>query len=77
MLPERSTDLIELDEALQALAAISARRAQVIELRFFGGLGVQETAEVLSVSEETVMRDWRLARMWLFRTMNSRRAHAG
>ncbi len=77
MLPERSTDLIELDEALQALASISARRAQVIELRFFGGLGVQETAEVLRISEETVMRDWRLARMWLFRTMNRRRAHAG
>jgi RNA polymerase sigma factor (TIGR02999 family) len=70
----RRTDLVELDEAL---AASSPRRAQVIELRFFGGLSVEETAAVLGVSEDTVLRDWRLARMWLLRAMNREGAHAG
>jgi RNA polymerase sigma factor (TIGR02999 family) len=65
----RSVDLIALDEALQALAAIDARRAQVIELRFFGGLTVEETARILGVSLDTVMRDWRLAKAWLSRAL--------
>jgi RNA polymerase sigma factor (sigma-70 family) len=62
-------DLIALDEALQALAGIDARRAQVIELRFFGGLTVEETARILGVSLDTVMRDWRLAKAWLSRAL--------
>ena len=60
-------DLDALDEALTSLAAIGARRAQVVELRFFGGLNVDEVAAVLKVSPRTVMRDWTLARAWLFR----------
>lgn len=58
-------DIIRLDDALNALAKMDARKAQVIELRFFAGLSVKETAEVLKVSEDTVLRDWRLARAWL------------
>jgi len=58
-------DLLELDEALQSLAAVDQRQARVVELRFFGGLSVQETAEALHVSSETVQRDWRLAKEWL------------
>lgn len=59
-------DLVALDDALNALAAADPRRSQVVELRYFGGLGVEETAEVLGVSAETVMRDWKVARAWLF-----------
>ena len=58
-------DLVALDDALQALAAVDARKSQVVEMRFFGGLSVEETAEALGVSPQTVMRDWRLARAWL------------
>ena len=61
--------LCALDDALESLAQIDARRAKVIELRFFGGLSVEETAQVLHVSPQTVMRDWRLARAWLAREM--------
>jgi RNA polymerase sigma factor (TIGR02999 family) len=67
--PEKGEDLVALDEALERLAAIDPRRSQVIELRFFGGLGVEETAKVLNVSRHTVMRDWTLARTWLFREL--------
>ena len=67
---ERGADLVALDDALQALAAIDPRRSQVVELRFFGGLSVEETAEVLRVSPETVMHDWKLAKAWLLRAMN-------
>ena len=59
-----------LDDALKALAAIDPRQSQVVELRFFGGLSVEETAEVLKVSTRTVMRDWKLAKVWLLRAMN-------
>jgi RNA polymerase sigma-70 factor (ECF subfamily) len=62
---ERSRELIALDDALNALASIDARKARVIELRFFGGLSVEETAELLHISADTVLRDWRLARAWL------------
>lgn len=58
-------DLVAIDQALDRLAQIDARKSQVIELRFFGGLSVQETAEVLHVSVETVMRDWRFSKAWL------------
>ena len=61
----RSRELIALDEALTQLAGIDPRKARVIELRFFGGLNVEETATVLNVSQDTVLRDWRLARAWL------------
>jgi len=63
----RDSEMVAIDDALQALAQFDARKAQVIELRFFGGLSVKETAEVLKTSEETVHRDWRLARTWLLR----------
>ena len=62
-------DLVALDDALHALAAMDARKAQVIEMRFFGGLTVEETAEALGVSPDTVMRDWRLAKVWLLREL--------
>lgn len=73
----QSPDLVKLDGALTSLAGEHPRRAQVIELRFFGGLSVEETATVLGFSEDTVLRDWRLARIWLLRAMSGERAHAG
>ena len=60
-------DLVAIDEALAAFATAAPRKAQVVELRFFGGLSVEETADVLKVSPETVMRDWKLAKVWLAR----------
>jgi RNA polymerase sigma factor (TIGR02999 family) len=63
-------NLAALDEALERLAEIDARKSQVVELRFFGGLTVEETAEVLKVSAETVKRDWRLAKSWLKRYLS-------
>jgi len=66
---ERDAEIMALDEALVALAAVDARKSQVVELRFFGGLSVEETAEVLKVSPETVKRDWRFARSWLHRVL--------
>ena len=75
-IPEPQTgagrDLAALDDALAALAAVDARKAQVIELRFFGGLSVEETAAALNVSPETVMRDARAARAWLKRDLSTR-----
>jgi RNA polymerase sigma-70 factor (ECF subfamily) len=61
--------LVALDDALEALAVKDARKCRVVELRFFGGLSVDETAEVLKVSPDTVHRDWRLAKAWLARQM--------
>lgn len=69
--PARSTDLVAVDEALNALTKIDDRKAQVVELRFFGGLTVEESAEVLKVSPETVRRDWRLAKVWLLRELRA------
>ncbi len=66
---EREADLVALDDTLRALATLDERKAQVVELRFFGGLTVGETAEVLNVSPETVMRDWTAARAWLWREL--------
>jgi RNA polymerase sigma factor (TIGR02999 family) len=63
-------DLVALDEALNALANVDARRGRAVELRFFAGLSVEQTAEVLEVSPETVMRDWKVARAWLFSQLN-------
>ena len=67
---EQDADLVALDDALQALASVDPRKVQVVELRFFGGLSVEETAEVLQVSPDTVMRDWRLAKLWLLREIS-------
>jgi RNA polymerase sigma factor (TIGR02999 family) len=67
--PGPPLDLIALDRALEALAIVDARKAKVIDLRFFGGLSVQETAEVLHVSTDTIKRDWRLAKLWLLREL--------
>jgi len=72
---EVAPDLVELDLALQALAAIDQRKSRVVELRFFGGLSVGETAAALDVSPETVHRDWRLAKAWLRREL--RKAQSG
>jgi RNA polymerase sigma-70 factor (ECF subfamily) len=62
---DRSRELVALDDALNALASVDPRKARIVELRFFVGLKVDETAAVIGVSEETVMRDWKLARAWL------------
>ena len=67
---DRSENMVALDDAMQALARIDSRKAQVVELRYFGGLSVEETAEVLKVSPVTVMRDWSTARAWLYREMS-------
>ena len=66
---EPQPDLVALDDALKSLAVVDERKSRVVELRFFAGLNVQETAEVLRVSCETVMRDWKLAKAWLFREL--------
>ncbi|HJX91524.1 MAG TPA: sigma-70 family RNA polymerase sigma factor [Pyrinomonadaceae bacterium] len=68
----RGRDLVALDDALNSLAAGDQRKSKVVELRFFGGLSVEETAEVLKVSSETVLRDWRLAKVWLLRELEKR-----
>ncbi len=68
--PETSTDLVAVDDALNRLAKVDERKSQVVEMRFFGGLSVEETAEVLKVSPQTVMRDWRLAKAWLLRELS-------
>jgi len=70
----RSAELVALDDVLNALAAIDPRKARVIELRFFGGLSVEETAGVLGISPQSVLRDWKLARVWLTREMGKGRA---
>jgi len=66
----RGADLVALDDALKALAAMDPRRSRVVELRFFGGLSAEESAEVLKVSAETVMHDWKLAKVWLLRELS-------
>jgi len=63
-------DLVAIDDALKELAVVDPRKSQVVELRFFGGMSVKETAEVLKVSEETVQRDWKLAKSWLRRELS-------
>jgi RNA polymerase sigma factor (TIGR02999 family) len=67
---EREADLVALDDALSALAAIDPRKCQVVELRFFAGLSVEETAEVLKISSDTVIRDWKVAKVWLLRELS-------
>jgi len=67
---EPDMDLVALDDALKALCTVDERKSKVVELKFFGGLSVEETAEVLRVSVETVVRDWRLAKVWLHRELS-------
>ncbi|SRR6266404_965004 len=71
VIEERTADLIALDDALNSLAAIDSRKVKVVELRFFGGLSVEETAAALNISPVTVMRDWRMAKAWLYDAMNN------
>jgi len=72
---EPDVNLVALDDALTALSAVDERKSKVVELKFFGGLNVEETAEVLHVSSDTVVRDWKLAKMWLLRELNQRTGH--
>lgn len=74
--PDRESSIVDLDEALEALAKVDARKAKVVELRFFGGLSVEEAAEVLQVSPQTVLRDWRLAKPWLAREIGKHKEAA-
>jgi RNA polymerase sigma factor (TIGR02999 family) len=67
----QAADLIALDEALVELAAVDERKSSIVELRFFGGLNVDETAAALKISPRTVMREWSMARAWLYRTINN------
>jgi RNA polymerase sigma-70 factor (ECF subfamily) len=71
---DQAAILVAVDDALKTLARLDPRKAQVVELRFFGGLSVPETAEVLKVSSVTVMRDWNTAKAWLYRELKSRNA---
>ena len=73
--PEPEADLVALDDSLYALAAFDPRKSQVVELRFFGGLRAEEIARILNVSIETVKRDWKLARAWLYENMTAERSH--
>jgi RNA polymerase sigma factor (TIGR02999 family) len=66
----RGADLVALDDALDALAAMDQRKSEIVVMRFFGGLSVEETAAVLKVSPDTVMRDWHLAKVWLYRELS-------
>jgi RNA polymerase sigma-70 factor (ECF subfamily) len=68
---ERATELVALDDALTSLAKIDERKAKIVELRFFGGLSVEETAEAVNLSPVTVMREWRAAKAWLHREVSS------
>jgi len=67
---EPNVDIVAIDDALNRLAELDSRKSQVVELRFFGGLSVEETAEVLKVSQQTVMRDWKFAKAWLMRALS-------
>jgi len=71
--PLDSDQMVRLDDALEALAKFDARKAEVVELRFFAGLSVEETAAALKISGQSVMRDWKLARAWLAREMEGTR----
>ncbi len=71
---EPDANLIAIDEALERLAAVDARKSQVVEMRFFGGLSVEETATALHISPETVMRDWKFAKSWLMRELDPNHA---
>jgi RNA polymerase sigma factor (TIGR02999 family) len=67
---QQSADVVAIDDALKALEAVDARKARVVEMRFFAGLSVEETAQALNISADTVLRDWRLAKAWLYKELN-------
>jgi RNA polymerase sigma-70 factor (ECF subfamily) len=71
----RGIDVLALDEALEALSKTDARKSRVVELRYFGGLSVEETAEVLQISPETAKRDWKMAKVWLFDALTAEQDH--
>lgn len=71
---DRGAEILALDEALDTLAEFDARKSQIVEMRFFGGLSVEETGEVLKVSPRTVKREWNLARAWLYRELNNEKS---
>jgi len=73
--PARGIGLLALDEALDSLSKIYPRKGRVVELRYFGGLSVEETAEFLRISPETVKRDWRMAKAWLLGALTGKRDH--
>ena len=75
--PAKSAALVALDDALNELAGFDPRKARIVELRYFGGMSVEETAEALGVHPNTVIRDWGLAKVWLKRELNPKGAHAG
>jgi RNA polymerase sigma factor (TIGR02999 family) len=70
---EKDADIVAIDDALNQLTLLDSRKAQVVELRFFGGLSVEETAEVLKISEQTVLRDWKFAKSWLMRALSEQK----
>jgi RNA polymerase sigma-70 factor, ECF subfamily len=69
--PEKGPHVLAMDEALNRLAEVDSRKSDVVELRVFGGLSVEETAEVLNISRDTVLRDWKMARLWLLREIST------
>jgi RNA polymerase sigma factor (TIGR02999 family) len=71
VIEDRAAGVVALDEALQRLAALDPRKGRIVEMRFFGGLSVEETASALGVSDKTVMRDWRIAKIWLHRELSA------
>jgi RNA polymerase sigma factor (TIGR02999 family) len=73
----RGIEVLALDEALQTLARIDARKSRVVELRYFGGLSIEETAEALGVSVDTAKRDWRMARAWLLTELSRKQESRG
>jgi RNA polymerase sigma factor (TIGR02999 family) len=72
---EQDADIVAIDDALNQLALLDPRKSQVVELRFFGGLNAEETAEVLKISEQTVLRDWKFAKSWLMRALANKECH--
>ncbi len=70
MAPEKSAEVVAVDDALKSLATFDARKSQIVELRYFGGLSVEETAEVLGLAPITVMREWNKAKAWLYRELS-------
>ena len=76
MSPQKAPYLLALDDALTRLAEVDSRKSEVVELRFFGGLSVEESAEVLRVSRDTVLRDWKMARLWLLREIGTTEPYA-
>jgi len=75
--PPREIEVLALDGALESLSKIDSRKVRVVELRYFGGLSVEETADFLGISPETVKRDWRMARAWLFAALTGEQDHTG